>query len=162
MTDTACPNCDAPAPIRARRCPRCGYEFVEHGGGAPGRARLGRGAAVLAAVAAIAVAGVTVALVVDGGGGGDEAPELTPIPFRARAQLEVLSDHPLSTPDAERLLEERFLPVQDDDEADVRCSAREARPAHSVRRCYVVYPGGMERRIVLLTNASGAEVVSER
>ena len=161
MTDTACPNCDAPASIRARSCPRCGYEFVEHGGGAPGRPRLGRLGAVSAAVAAIAVTGITVALVMDGRG-GDAGSELTPIPFRARAQLEVLSDHPLSTPAAERLLEERFLPVPDDDEADVRCSAREARPAHSVRRCYVVYPGGTERRIVLLTNASGAEVVSER
>ncbi len=161
MTDTACPSCDAPAPARARRCARCGYEFVEHGGGAPGRPQLGRGAAAIAAVAAIAVAGIAAALVVDGGD-DDASPELTPIPFRARAQLEVISDRPLSTPAAERLLEERFLPVPDDDEADVRCSAREARPAHSIRRCFVHYPGGTERRIVLLTNAGGAEVVSER
>jgi hypothetical protein len=78
------------------------------------------------------------------------------------ARLEVLSRHPLSTPAAERALEERFLAVPDDDEADVSCSGRQARPAHSVRRCHVVYPGGTERLVVLITNARGAEVISER
>ena len=40
------------------------------------------------------------------------------------------------------------------------CSGRIPKPAHSVRRCRVHYPGGAERRIVVLTNARGAEVLS--
>ena len=47
------------------------------------------------------------------------------------------------------------------DEADVSCSGRIAKPAHSVRRCRVHYPGGAERRIAVLTNARGAEVLSK-
>jgi hypothetical protein len=73
----------------------------------------------------------------------------------------VLSERPLSNRAAERILEERYLPVQDDDQADVQCSGRIAKPAHSVRRCRVIYPEGGERTIVLLTNARGAEVLSE-
>jgi hypothetical protein len=73
----------------------------------------------------------------------------------------VLSERPLSTRAAERLLEDRYLPVPDDDEADVHCSERIPKPAHSVRRCRVTYPAGVQRAIVLLTNARGAEVLSE-
>ena len=67
---------------------------------------------------------------------------------------------PLSRRALERSLEARYLPIPDDDEADVSCSGRIPKPAHSVRRCRVHYPGGAERRIVVLTNARGAEVLS--
>jgi hypothetical protein len=81
----------------------------------------------------------------------------------APRHLEVLSEHPLPTRDAELLLEERFTALlRDDDSAAVRCSRREPRPAHSLRRCRVRYPSGIERTVVLLTNASGTEVLSER
>ena len=59
------------------------------------------------------------------------------------------------------LLEARYLPIPDDDEADVTCSGRIPKPAHSVRRCQVRYPGGVERRIVILTNGRGQEVLSK-
>jgi hypothetical protein len=77
------------------------------------------------------------------------------------SRLEVLSERPLSRRALERVLEDRYLPVPDDDEADVHCSGRIAKPAHSVRRCEVIYSEGVRRGIVLLTNARGAEVLSE-
>jgi hypothetical protein len=78
-------------------------------------------------------------------------------------RLEVISQRPLATRDAELLLEERFTALlRDDDSAAVRCSRREPRPAHSLRRCVVRYPTGLERTVVVLTNASGTEVLSER
>jgi hypothetical protein len=155
MTDTTCPSCDAPAPARARRCASCGYRFVEDGGSAS-RPRLGRKTKALTA-AGLAVAAAAAAVVLLVGGDEDQGTRVaSPI-----AHLEVLSDHPLAKGDTERLLEERFLPAPDDDGADVRCSRRVARPAHSVRRCYVIYPGGTHRKVVVLTNARGAEVLSE-
>jgi hypothetical protein len=154
MTDTACPNCDEPAPARARRCPRCGYEFVEGAGARPGLSRAGW----RSAIAAVAVlAGTLVAVMLAGGAEDEDAAQVTRAP---QARLEVLSKRPLARHDAELLLERRYFPVPDDDESDVRCSRREPKPAHSVRRCQVVYPGGTERTVVLLTNASGAEVLS--
>jgi hypothetical protein len=158
MTDTTCPNCDAPAPARARRCAHCGYSFVEGGGPTerPGVPRPGWKAAVTAI--AVLVLGL-LAVLLTGGGSGDD--DFAPGRATPRAHLEVLSEHPLARHDAELLLERRYFSVPDDDESDVRCSRREPRPAHSVRRCHVVYPGGTERTIVVLTNASGAEVLSE-
>jgi hypothetical protein len=155
MTDTTCPSCDAPAPAGARRCPRCGYRFVEDGPGPHRRPSLrpavlgGTALAVLTAAAVLAISAV------DTGDDGRVARSSA-----ARWQLEVLSERPLTTRAAERLLERRYLGVRDDESASVHCSGREAKPAHSVRRCMVRYPGGAERRVVLLTRANGAEVIS--
>jgi hypothetical protein len=158
MTDTTCPSCDAPAAAGARRCARCGYEFLQDGGTARRRPRpSGRGvAAILAGGALVAIAVAAVAAI--GGGDGEGAADAGEA---QEAHLEVLSPHPLSTPAAERVLTQRYLSIPDDDETDVRCARREPRPAHSVRRCEILYPGGTTRTVVVITNASGAEVLSE-
>jgi ribosomal protein L40E len=155
MADTTCPSCDAPAPAGSHRCSRCGYRFLEGGGGRPGlgpRPRPGRfvaGVAVLAAVALLAVLLTS---------GGEDRPSAAPV----RSQLDVLSPHPLGTAAVERRLEQRFLGVRKDDEsAFVHCSGRIPQPAHSVRRCRVSYPGGGMLRVELLTTANGTEVISE-
>jgi ribosomal protein L40E len=153
MTDTTCPSCDAPAPAGSHRCSRCGYRFLEGGGGRPvPRPRLGRfvaGVAVLAAVALVAVLLTS---------GGDDSPSAEPV----RSHLDVLSPHPLGTAALERRLEQRFLGVRRFDEsAFVHCSGRIPQPAHSVRRCRASYPGGGVLRVVILTTANGAEVISE-
>ena len=111
--------------------------------------------AILAGGALIAIAVVGVAAI--GGGGGEEAAAGS----EAQAHLEVLSPHPMSTRAAERVLTERYLAMPDDDETDVHCSGREPRPAHSVRRCAIRYPGGTTRTVVVITTASGSEVLSE-
>jgi hypothetical protein len=107
---------------------------------------------VLAAVALLAV------LLTSGGGG---PPSAAPV----RSQLDVLSPHPLGNAAVERRLEQRFLGVRKDDEsAFVHCSRRIPKPAHSVRRClvsYPGYPGAGTLTVVLLTTANGAEVISE-
>jgi ribosomal protein L40E len=156
MTDTTCPNCDAPAPVQARSCARCGYRFLEDSGSVR-RPRPGRRTVVFGAAALVVVGGATVLAVAGASGGNEDAAAGNAPP----AHLEVLSEHPLATRAAERLLEERFITIRDDDTAAVRCSERVPKPAHSVRRCIVRYPGGIERRVVLLTNASGAEVLSK-
>jgi hypothetical protein len=153
---TTCPSCDAPAPERARACARCGYRFFEDGGPArhlprPDRAALTVGGGVAAFVALV----VAIFVLVGGGSGGDETASATP-----REHLTILAQHPLSRRPLERLLEERYLPIPDDDEADVTCSGRIPKPAHSVRRCRIHYPGGAEREIAVLTNARGAELLS--
>ena len=109
-----------------------------------------------AAVAAVAVAAVLVA-----GAGGGGADEDAARGDASSAHLEVVSDHPLATRAAERVLERRFIGVRADESAYVSCSGRIAKPAHSVRRCRLRYPGGIQRRIVTLTTANGAEVLSE-
>jgi ribosomal protein L40E len=157
MTDTTCPSCDAPAPARARACPRCGYRFFEDGGPAdhlprPDRTALTLGAAATALVVLIVAAVVLLA----GGDGNEDTASAT-----ATAHLTVLSQRPLRRLALERVLEARYLPIPDDDEADVSCSSRIPKPAHSVRRCLIHYPGGAERRIAVLTNARGAEVLSK-
>jgi ribosomal protein L40E len=155
MTETTCPSCDAPAPARARVCTSCGYRFFEDGGPA-----LRRPQVPPLAVAAVAVAALAVVLAVLLEGGGPTTEE--PASAAARPMhLVRLSNHPVGKRTAEALLEEHFLPVRDDDEADVTCSGRIPKPAHSVRRCVIKYPGGSERRIALLTNARGDEVLSE-
>jgi hypothetical protein len=158
MTETTCPSCDAPAPAMARSCARCGYRFVEDGG--PGRrpARPGRGTLALAVAVAVAcVAAAAFVVVATGGGGGEDAARgAAPV-----SHLAVLSRHPLSTRAAERALETRFVTIGHDDNAVARCSGRIPKPAHSVRRCRVRYPGGNEHAVVLLTTANGAEVISE-
>jgi hypothetical protein len=93
------------------------------------------------------------------GGGGDE--EATAEDGPPRPRTEVLSRHPLSTRGAERVLTELYLSNPDDDESDVRCSAREPRPAHSIRRCEILYPGGTDRTVVVVTGGNGSEVLSE-
>jgi hypothetical protein len=155
MTDTACPSCDAPAPAGAQRCSRCGYRFLE-GGDRPARPRPRLSRLVVGSTALVAVA---VAAIVWAGGGADRH---AANPEPVRSHLDVLSPHPIGTAAAERLLEQRFLGVRKDDEsAFVRCSGRIPRPAHSVRICRVSYPGGGRLRVVLLTTANGAEVISE-
>lgn len=137
---------------------RCGYPFVEDAG-AP--ARLPRPsrrvvAAVLAGCALVAISVTVVALL---GGAQDDDPAAAG--GAEQAGLEVLSERPLTTLAAERLLIERYLAIPDDDESDVRCDGREPRPAHSVRRCHILYPGGTDRTVVVITNANGSEVLSE-
>jgi hypothetical protein len=159
MTETTCPSCDAPAPARARACARCGYLFYEDGGPVDHLPRPGRTALTLGAAAtAIGIAVIAAAILLTGGGGSDDTAGAAAAPV---PHLTVLSKDPLSRRAAERLLEERYLPVPDDDEADVTCSGRIPKPAHSVRRCTVHYPGGSERRIAVLTNALGVEVLSK-
>jgi hypothetical protein len=155
--DTACPNCDAPVPARARTCPACGYRFFEDGGPANHLPRPDRAALTIGAAAAVLViVAIAVTVLLTGGGGDENTASAT-----ATNHLTVLSPSPLSRRALERVLEERYLPIPDDDEADVTCSGRIPKPAHSVRRCRVHYPGGAERRIAVLTNARGAEVLSK-
>ena len=155
MTDTTCPSCDAPAAAGARSCARCGYRFLEAGPGPHERPSL---RAVALYGGALATAGVAAVLVLGalGGGGGDVARSSEPLPH-----LDIVSEHPISRPLAERLLKRRYIGTRNDESASVRCSGRVAKPAHSVRRCIVHYPGGIERRVVLLTTANGAEVISK-
>jgi hypothetical protein len=156
MTDTTCPSCDAPAPARARACPACGYRFFEDGGPAAHLPRPDRTALTVGAgAAALVVTAVALALLLTGGA-NDETAGATPLP-----RLPILSDHPLGKHALERVLDERYLPIPDDDEADVTCSGRIPEPAHSVRRCRIHYPGGAERRIAVITNARGSEVLTE-
>lgn len=156
MTDPTCPNCNAPASPGARACGRCGYEFLEGGRGHDSHP----GVLWALAGAVAAIGAVILAVLLIGGGGGDgRAPVATGIDTTRR--LEVLSDKPLATRAAERRLEARFGATRDDASAAVRCSGREPKPAHSLRRCSVRYPSGIERIVVLLTNARGNEVISE-
>jgi ribosomal protein L40E len=162
MTDTTCPSCDAPAPARARTCARCGYDFFEDGGGrgAVHLPRPDRATLTIGAVAAglIALAAVALAILLTGGGDGGGTATGASL---AASQVTILSDDPVGRRGLERILEEYYLPVPDDDEADVTCSSRIPEPAHSIRRCRVHYPGGAERRIAVLTNARGQEVLSK-
>jgi ribosomal protein L40E len=155
MTDTTCPSCDAPAAAGARSCARCGYGFLEAGPGAPERPSLRQVALYGGALAAAGVAAV-LALGALGGGDGDVARSSESLPH-----LDVISEHPISRPAAERLLKRRYIGTRNDESATVSCSGRVPKPAHSVRRCLVHYPGGIERRVVLLTTANGAEVISK-
>jgi hypothetical protein len=144
----SCPNCDARAPVGARACPSCGCDFV---GGERMSLRV-RPAVLAGGALAAAAAALAVTL-----GGGDDAP--APAPDRAGPEL--LSEHPLSTRAAERLLEARFTSLRDDDSAAARCSARRPEPAHAVRRCRIRYPGGAERTVLLVMNARGRELLTE-
>jgi Uncharacterised protein family UPF0547 len=156
-SDTTCPSCDAPAPAAARACARCGYRFYEDGGHEARLPRPDRAALTVGAGAGALVALIVAAFVLLTGGGGGE---VTASGATVSEHLTILANHPLGRRALERNLEERYLPIQDDDEADVSCSGRIPQPAHSVRRCRIHYPGGAERRISVLTNARGAEVLS--
>ena len=155
MTDTTCPSCDAPAPAGARSCARCGYRFLET---APGRRERPSLRPVALYGGALAVAGAAAVLAIGalGGGDGDVASS-----SESQAHLDILSEHPVSTPAAEQLLKRRYIGTRNDESASVKCSGRVPKPAHSVRRCIVHYPGGIERTVVLLTSANGAEVISK-
>jgi len=155
MTDTTCPSCDAPAPAGARSCSRCGYRFLEAG---PGPRERPSPQPVALGGAALAVAVVAAVLAVNALGTGDGDATRSSEP---QHQLAILAQHPVATRAAERLLERRYFGARDDESATVHCSSRIPKPAHSVRRCVVHYPGGVERRVVLLTSANGAEVISE-
>jgi hypothetical protein len=148
-----CPNCDAPASPGARVCDQCGYRFLEDR--RPGRALLG-GVALVALVTAAVI-------VIPGGGSGPDPADVE----RGRARdaprmpTELISEHPLSAHQAERRLEARFTSPRDDDSAAVRCAGREPRPAHAIRHCRVRYPNGTQRRVVVLLDARGRELLSE-
>jgi hypothetical protein len=140
----SCPNCDQPAPPRARVCPACGYRFLEDR--SPGRALL------VAASIAAAVAAAVVLIP----GGDDRAPydvEAGRPADPPRVLTELLSNHPLSAREVERRLEARFTSERDDDSAAARCSGREPRPAHAIRHC--------RRGVVVLLDARGRELLSE-
>jgi len=147
----SCPNCDAPAPPGARKCDACGYRFLEDR--RPGRALL-----AVAAVAALAAAAV---IVIPGGNDAQPADPGHPAPDSPRVPTELLSQHPLSAREVERRLEARFSSPRDDDSAAVRCAGREPRPAHAIRRCRVRYPNGTQRKVVVLLDARGRELLSE-
>jgi hypothetical protein len=148
----SCPECDVPAPAGARACPACGYRFLED-------RRPGRALALTAALAAIVAAAAVLVP------GGDDARPHDVEAGRAadppRVTVELLSNHPLSTREAESLLESRFTSDSDDDSAAARCSAREPRPAHAVRHCRIRYPNGARRQVVVLLDARGRELLSE-
>jgi hypothetical protein len=153
MSGTSCPRCDAPAAAGARACAGCGYRFVEDGGAA-------RRPSPWPLVGAGAVAAlVVVALVAIADGGENDEPPATARP--AAARLQIISERPLSTPRIETAIEELYIPLRDDDTGTVDCTARVAKPAHSVRRCEIRYANGTDRRVVVLTNARGNEVLSK-
>ena len=155
MTDTTCPSCDAPAAAGARSCPRCGYRFLEAG---PGPRRRPSLRPLAAGGGALAVAAIGAVLAVSALGTGDDDVASS---GETQSHLAILSAHPLPTGVAERLLERRYFGTRNDESSSVSCSGRIPKPAHSVRRCLVHYPGGIERRVVLLTSANGAEVISK-
>ena len=155
MTDTTCPSCDAPAPAGARSCARCGYRFLETARGQRERPPL-RPFALYAGGLAVAGAAAVLAVGALGSDDGDVARS-----SESQAHLDILSEHPVSTPVAEQLLKRRYIGTRNDESASVHCSGRVPKPAHSVRRCIVHDPGGIERRVVLLTSANGTEVVSK-
>jgi hypothetical protein len=148
----SCPECDEPAPARARACQACGYRFLED-------RRPGRALALSAALAAAVAAAVVLIP------GGDGAPPYDVEAGRPadppRVTVELLSNHPLSTREAEGVLESRFTSDSDDDSAAASCSAREPRPAHAVRHCRIRYPNGAKRQVVVLLDARGRELLSE-
>ena len=148
----SCPTCDAPAAPGVPRCDNCGYRFLEDRG--PGRAPFALGAvAALVAAAVIVVPRGEHAQPADAeNGGAADSP---------RVPTEVLSQHPLSAREIERRLETRFTSSPDDDSAAVRCAGREPRPAHALRRCRVRYPNGTQRKVVVLLDARGRELLSE-
>ena len=155
MTDTTCPSCDAPAPAGARRCSGCGYRFVEDGPGLRERPSLKPAAFGGSALAALAVGVVLAASAVSTGDDDNSARSGPP-----QRHLDVLAEHPLGGRAAERLLAQLYIGPRDAGSASVDCTRRVAKPAHSVRRCIVRDAGGRERRVVLITTANGAEVIS--
>lgn len=158
MTDrshgqTSCPECDVPAPAGARACPACGYRFLED-------RRPGRALALTAALAAAVAAAVV--LIPGGDSARPDNVEAVRPADRPRVPVELLSDHPLSAHEVESVLEWRFALDSDDDSAAARCSGREPRPAHAVRHCRIRYPNGAFRQVVVLLDARGRELLSER
>ena len=98
--------------------------------------------------------------------GGEDSPSSADVdrsrpPDLPRMPAELISEHPLSAREAERRLEARFTSPQDDDSAAVHCAGREPRPAHAIRHCRVRYPNGAQRRVVVLLDARGRELLSQ-
>jgi hypothetical protein len=97
--------------------------------------------------------------------GGDDSKPVdavsSPAPDSPRVPTELLSQHPLSAHEVERRLEVRYTSSGDDDCAAVRCAGREPRPAHAIRHCRVRYPNGTQRKVVVLLDARGRELLSE-
>ena len=157
----SCPNCDAPAPARARVCPACGYRFLEDR--RPGRTLVERPGRALLGIATGAAVVAAVVILIPGGGGdaSSTAVDADRPPDLPRAPTELLSNHPLSRRAAESRLEERFTSLQAGRPAAARCSGREPRPAHALRHCNVRYPSGASRRVVVLLDARGRELLSE-
>jgi hypothetical protein len=133
-------------------CDACGYRFLEDR--RPGRALL----AIVAAAALVAAAVIVIP------GGDDPQPvhaQSGRPPDSPRVLTELLSEHPLSARQVERRLESRFTSARDDDSAAVRCAGREPRPAHAIRHCRVRYPNGTQKKVVVLLDARGRELLSE-
>ena len=101
------------------------------------------------------VAVVAVTVLLTGGGAATKRP-----PRHGPVHLTILSQTRCRGGPWSACSRRATCPIPDDDEADVTCSGRIPKPAHSVRRCRIHYPGGAERRIAVLTNARGAEVLS--
>jgi hypothetical protein len=148
----SCPDCGARAAAHARACAGCGFRFLEDRprGRAPARPPT-HGLVLAAGLAVVAIAAAVLLLK-----GGDQA---EPGAAAAHSGPEVLSAHPLSNRAAERRLEERFTSSLDDDTAGAHCGPLEPRPAHAIRHCRIVYPGGTERDVVVLTNPEGHELL---
>jgi hypothetical protein len=153
MSGTSCPRCDAPAAAGARTCAGCGYRFVED----VGAARRPSPWPLVGAGAVAALVVVAVVAIADGGEDNDRTAAAQP----AAPRLQIISERPLSTPRVETAIEELYIPLRDDDAGAVACTGRVAKPAHSVRRCEIRYANGTDRRVVVLTNARGNEVLSK-
>jgi hypothetical protein len=110
---------------------------------------------------AAAVAAVVAALLLLDVSGGDD-PGADGGSAGDRAGPDVLASHPLSTRAAERRLEARYTSLRDDDTAAARCSELQPRPAHAIRRCRIRYPHGGVRRVIVLTNPEGRELIVRR
>jgi hypothetical protein len=150
-----CPSCGARVAARAEACAQCGCRFLEDRSRRP-RVRPG----ALVAVVAIALAGGAAILVAGGGEeAGDPGAETA---ADVLAGQDELAPHPLSTDAVEELLEARFIGVRADESSAVVCSPLQPRPAHAIRHCRILYPGGGERRVVVLTNPKGRELLVDR
>ena len=150
--EISCPECDEPVPVRARVCPTCGYRFLEDR--RPGRALMVSASVVAAVVAAVV-------LISGGDDGRPDDVEAGRAADPPRVPAELLSNHPLSAREVERRLERRFISERDDDSAAARCSGREPKPAHALRRCRIRYPNGSARSVVVLLDARGRELLAE-
>jgi hypothetical protein len=154
----SCPDCGARATGRAGACADCGYRFLEDPGRPThSRAQWGRVRDLALMAGGVASLGIAAVVAVWGVGGDPRGTA-----NERRAGPDVLSEHPLSGPAAERLLEERFTSFRDDDSASASCSALEPRPVHAIRWCRIRYPGGTERTVIVLSHPQGRELLIER
>jgi ribosomal protein L40E len=161
----SCPTCGARATAQATACANCGYRFVEDFPRARAAARTARRRAGTVALAAVVIAGLGYAaslLTADGQQASGARGSNRGTPDAVRTDTELLARHPLSTRAVERRLEARFAPPADDGRVAARCSAREPRPLHAIRRCHIHHPDRRAGFVVVLTNARADEVLVYR